>query len=312
MPRALEHVVTREQHDATVSAVVRGLLALPWTRAKALCASGRVTVDGALVRDPGARVLEGQTVVVTPDGPRRDRRALGEDALLHVDRDVAVVLKPAGIDSVPYERGDKDTFVDLVRALLRRRDAQFDPQLGVVQRLDRDTTGVMVFARTVAAKKHLQQQFRRHSIGRRYLAIAHGLLARPRTFETHLLRDRGDGLRGSWGVFRRPRAPQPPADAERAVTHVRPLESLRGATLVECRLETGRQHQIRIHLAEAGHPLVGERVYIRDYDAPRLEATRPMLHAAVLAFEHPRTGERLRFEQPPPADFEETLARLRG
>jgi 23S rRNA pseudouridine1911/1915/1917 synthase len=311
MPRTVEHIVTREQHDRTVGSVVRTLLGLPWTRAKALCETGRVSVEGMPVYDPGARVFEGQTVSVTPDGPRRNRRALGDDALIFVDRDVVVAHKPAGIDAVPFERGDKDTFVDLVRTLLRRRDGRYDPQLGVVQRLDRETTGVMVFARTLAAKKHLQHQFRLHSVERRYLAIVHGSLARPRAFETHFLRDRGDGLRGSWGVFRRPRMPRPPADAERAVTHVRPIEPLRGATLVECRLETGRQHQIRIHLSEAGHPLVGERVYVRDYDGPRLDAPRTMLHAAVLGFVHPRTEAPVRFERPPPDDFAQVLAALR-
>jgi 23S rRNA pseudouridine1911/1915/1917 synthase len=92
---------------------------------------------------------------------------------------------------------------------------------------------------------------------------------------------------------------------------VKRLEILRGASLVECRLRTGRQHQIRIHLSEAGHPLVGERVYIRDYEGPRIEAPRPMLHATELGFVHPRTEERIRFEEPAPGDFAEVLSRLR-
>jgi 23S rRNA pseudouridine1911/1915/1917 synthase len=95
------------------------------------------------------------------------------------------------------------------------------------------------------------------------------------------------------------------------VTHVRPIEALDGATLVECRLETGRQHQIRIHLAEAGHPLLGERVYIRDYGGPRIDAPRVMLHARSLGFVHPRSGEALAFEREAPADFADVLAALR-
>jgi 23S rRNA pseudouridine1911/1915/1917 synthase len=95
------------------------------------------------------------------------------------------------------------------------------------------------------------------------------------------------------------------------VTHVEPVERLRGATLVACRLETGRTHQIRIHLAEAGHPVVGERVYVRGLPGPFLPAARLMLHAAELGFVHPTDERELRFTMEPPADFEETLRRLR-
>jgi 23S rRNA pseudouridine1911/1915/1917 synthase len=148
-------------------------------------------------------------------------------------------------------------------------------------------------------------------VERRYLALVHGELKDARSIETHLIRDRGDGLRGSYGRFRRPRGPLP-RDAQRASTHVRPLEPLRGATLVECRIETGRQHQIRIHLSELGHPVIGEAVYIRDYTGERIDAPRTMLHAAVLGFAHPSDGRPMRFEQPAPADFQALLAKLRG
>jgi 23S rRNA pseudouridine1911/1915/1917 synthase len=93
---------------------------------------------------------------------------------------------------------------------------------------------------------------------------------------------------------------------------VRPIAALKDATLIECRLETGRQHQIRIHLSELGHPVVGERVYIRDYDGPRIEAPRTMLHARVLGFVHPRTGGTVRFEREAAADFQEMLQRLQA
>jgi len=103
----------------------------------------------------------------------------------------------------------------------------------------------------------------------------------------------------------------PPVHAKHSVTHIRPLAGLSGATLVECRLESGRQHQIRIHLSEAGHPLVGERLYIRDYVGQKIEAVRPMLHARTLGFLHPRTAARISFEREPPEDFQATLASLR-
>jgi len=131
-----------------------------------------------------------------------------------------------------------------------------------------------------------------------------------RSFDSVLLRDRGDGLRGSYGHFRRPRG-KPPEDAQRAVTHVRVLERLPRATLVECMLETGRQHQIRIHLAEDGHPLIGERVYIRDFAGEQLPAPRPMLHARELGFVHPRSEQELMFSLDPPDDFLDCLEALR-
>ena len=229
---------------------------------------------------------------------------------MHCDRDVVVVDKPVGMLSVADEPGNKDTLADHTRTLLRRMGRHgVDAKLGVVHRLDRETSGLMMFARTAQAKRALAVQFREHTIDRVYHAIAHGAVAATRV-DTYLLPDRGDGLRGSHGHFRRAKG-DAPADAKRAVTHVRPIGALTRATLVECRLETGRQHQIRIHLSELGHPLVGERVYIRDYAGPTIEAVRPMLHARTLGFAHPRTGERMVFEREPPDDFQAMVESLR-
>ncbi|HEX7558918.1 MAG TPA: pseudouridine synthase, partial [Usitatibacter sp.] len=155
----------------------------------------------------------------------------------------------------------------------------------------------------------LATQFHEHTIDRVYRAIAHGIVPEIR-IETHLLLDRGDGLRGSHGHYRRARG-APSSDAKVAITHVKPIEALKGATLVECRLETGRQHQIRIHLYELGNPLVGERVYIRDYAGARIEAERTMLHARTLGFVHPRTAEHVSFEREPPEDFQAMVESLR-
>jgi len=169
---------------------------------------------------------------------------------------------------------------------------------------------VIVFARNYATKRYLQELLRVHDVERRYLAIAHGQVA-EQVCETHLIDDRGDGLRGSWGRYKREHG-QPPKSAQRALTHLRPLSQLTAATLVECRLETGRQHQIRIHLSELGHPIVGERVYVRDYPGKLLEAPRPLLHAETLGFVHPRTQEKMLFQRPPPEDFTRTVERLGG
>jgi 23S rRNA pseudouridine1911/1915/1917 synthase len=150
------------------------------------------------------------------------------------------------------------------------------------------------------------QMFRKHAIHRAYRAIVLGRVE-PQTLESNLVRDRGDRRRGSTNL---------PEVGKRAVTHVRPLEDLDGYTLIECRLETGRTHQIRIHLAEAGHPVCGEKVYNKPlFGKPPVDrsgAQRQALHAAELGFTHPITGQPLRFEMPMPADMSRLLAKLRG
>jgi 23S rRNA pseudouridine1911/1915/1917 synthase len=295
----------------TLADVVRRSMPEPcsWNQAREYCKRGKVSCNAVVQTDAALRVKLGDRVSVEPEAPRLRENVLPSSALVFADAHIVVVNKPAGLMSVPFDTGDKNTLVDRLRFLLRRTHGAQGGELGVVQRLDKDTTGLMVFARTLAAKRQLQQTFRVHAIERRYMALAHGSVA-ERRFETSLVANRGDGLRGSFGHFRRSRAPAP-ADAQRAVTDVRPLEPLRGATLVECQLSTGRQHQIRIHLSEAGHPLLGEQVYIRDYGQPLLAAPRIMLHAAILGFDHPMTRRPLRFEQGWPDDFAGVYAGLK-
>jgi len=307
--------VDQARAGQTLAALVRTHIeGTSWNRARELCERGKVFIDGERVTDSAVRLNRGARVEVKLDAPRVTRGTLDASAILYADAAIVVVNKPIAMMSVPFEETDRDTLIDQTRAALRKRD-RVGGELGAVQRLDKDTSGVMMFTRTLEAKRAMQQQFRVHSIERRYVALAHGEV-RDARHDTILLRDRGDGLRGSYAVFRRPKGPAP-ADAQQAITHVRHLESLRGAsshtaTLIECQLETGRQHQIRIHLSESGHPLLGEAVYIRDFLGTRIPAPRPMLHARVLGFVHPTTGEEMRFEVAPPADFEATLAKLRG
>jgi 23S rRNA pseudouridine1911/1915/1917 synthase len=234
--------------------------------------------------------------------PRVTNQPVAQSAIVHADPHIVVVRKPPGIATVPYE-DERDTLDRLVQSLLRKgaRPGTSVAPLGVVQRLDKETSGLIVFARTTAAKRGLQQQFREHSVFRRYLAIANGAV-QSRTVRSRLVQDRGDGIRGST---------QSPELGREAVTHVRAIEPLNGATFVECALETGRTHQIRIHLSEAGHPLVGERVYVRSYRGPQVPATRIMLHAAELGFTHPVTGEKLEYEEPIPTDMAGMLETLR-
>jgi 23S rRNA pseudouridine1911/1915/1917 synthase len=232
-----------------------------------------------------------------------------------VDSQVVVVEKPAGLTTVRH--GDEaaefgararrflpPTVADLLPEVLAP-SARHKPAVYAVHRLDKDTSGLVVFARTKAAEGNLGRQFRAHTVGRRYVAIVRGQ-AQPQRIESYLARDRGDGRRGST-----PR----PSDGQRAVTHVHVLEELGDFTLVECRLETGRTHQVRIHLGESGTPICGERIYDRAIHGAPLpdtsEAPRLALHAAELAFTHPATGKRVSWESSLPEDLQGLVTRLR-
>ena len=163
----------------------------------------------------------------------------------------------------------------------------------------------MVFARTAEAERRLVQQFREHSIHRKYLAVVHGH-PRAQRLDSQLVRDRGDGRRGSTDK---------PHLGQRAVTHVRPIERIGDYSIIECRLETGRTHQIRIHLAEAGHFVCGDKVYRQPLFKKPLPdssgAPRVALHAAELGFDHPISGERIQFRMPIPTDLREFIEKLK-
>jgi 23S rRNA pseudouridine1911/1915/1917 synthase len=325
----MKHVRELDAQDegTTVAAAVRRTIeGLSWSRARALCTSGRVHLDGAPVLDAAMRVRCGARLAIDPGAPGRSAGGAGTlppDAIVHLDHDVVVVNKPAGLLSVPFDEGDRDTLLQRARATLRRIEGRGGPPLRVVQRLDKDTSGILVFARNRRAERSLQDQLRRHDVQRRYLALALGQVVAAR-HDTLLVQRRSDGMRASW------RGPKPPpAGAKRAITEIEPIEVLTfgaplcegaermSATLVACRLRTGRQHQIRIHLAEAGHPLVGEHVYVRGYEGPFVRGYgpregRPMLHAQRLGFVHPSTEEQVSFERDPPEDFGSLLQRLRA
>jgi 23S rRNA pseudouridine1911/1915/1917 synthase len=197
--------------------------------------------------------------------------------------------------------------------------------LRAVHRLDKETSGLVVFARTPEAARHLGRQFREHSIERRYLAVVRGKACAGK-IESWLVRDRGDGRRGSalGGMLSRPQekevsTPRTSVGREsmapqRAVTHVRVLENLGDFTLVECRLETGRTHQVRIHLGEAGTPICGERVYDRPLNGrpypDSSHARRLALHATRLDFNHPMSGRRMTFTSPFPEDLALWIGRI--
>lgn len=306
--------VSKARHAQALSSLVREELGVTWGAAKKLCLRGKVRVNGETVTDPGHRVVAGSEVRVTPDAPvvtRGDSPVLHltRERLLHVDSHIVVVDKPPGISTVPFDETERDTLVDRLGVALHRWDlAPPRAPLFVVHRLDKETSGALVFGRSWVAKRHLADLFRRHAVDRVYMALAHGYIEREATIESMFIEDRGDGLRGS----ARGRAG---AQGRKAVTHIKPVAQLPGdggATLLEVRLETGRQHQIRIHLSERGHPIVGDRVYIRRYEGTPIAAPRVMLHARTLGFTHPAhpEAEPVRFESPLPDDFLETARRL--
>jgi 23S rRNA pseudouridine1911/1915/1917 synthase len=292
-----------------LDSVVRVLFALSWNEARGRIRSGKIAVNGATRTELLFRTREGAEIAMRMRAPRPRADLLDASAIVHVDAQVVVVNKPSGVATLPYEEGETGTLDERVRFWLSHHAppgrAGSRPALGVVHRLDKETSGLLVFTRTWLAKKSLSAQFRAHTVDRRYLALVHGRLE-SRTFRTQFVENRGDGLRGSHKGGGRGR------EGQVAITHVAALEVLPEATLVECKLETGRTHQIRIHLSEAGHPVVGERVYVRGYDAPLVPAPRLMLHARDLGFLHPATDEPVHWERSPPEDFDATLRRLRA
>lgn len=330
--------VAAEQAGSTICAALRGWLpGKSWNEVRGLLRSRHIQVNGNLCLDEGRRLKLDEVVKVLAHPAAAPPRE--EDVRIrYVDPHLVIVEKPAGMTTLrhPEERGWPNrrkqlqpTLDELLPKIIARRDRQpkrpgrpgqrgkqapppAQPPRGTIRRLravhrlDRETSGLMVFARTVDAERVLGLQFRAHSIDRVYIAVALGNV-REQTIETNLVDDRGDGRRGSTTN---------PKLGKRAVTHVRPLERLDGYTVVECRLETGRTHQIRIHLSEAGHPLCGDKVYRGRYPGTPIPdqsgAPRVALHAAELGFDHPITGERIHYAMPVPREIVEFIDRLRG
>jgi 23S rRNA pseudouridine1911/1915/1917 synthase len=288
----------------TLAAFVKQQAGVPWSLAKRHVTTGKVFVDGSVVTAIDQRLVAGQQVELRTQAPRPIDPSR-EGTLVFDDPHVVVIDKPAGVSSVPYEDRETGTAMDLIRGAWRRlRKPANEIPLHVVHRIDRATSGLLMFAKSKRAELGLAAQLRSHTMERRYICVAHGTVT-SRRIESYLVADRGDRLRGSTTHA---------GQGKRAVTHVEAVEALRGATLCKVRLETGKTHQIRIHLAEAHHPLVGETVYIRDYEAAGdrlLPSPRLLLHAATLGFEHPVTGERVALSSELPADFLAVVNRLR-
>jgi 23S rRNA pseudouridine1911/1915/1917 synthase len=267
--------------------------------AQRLIEAGRVLVDGRSV--PKRHLLaEGESVEVRPAPPPASDIEPEEVPLTvrYEDEHLLVVDKPAGVVVHPSAGHRGGT---LVHGLLARDIAGGgDPaRPGIVHRLDRDTSGLLVVARSERAHRRLARALRDRRLERVYLALVHGAAPPALTIDRPVGRDRRVRTRMAVGA----------PDAREAVTRLRRLEGLGRFTLLEARLETGRTHQIRVHLESVGHPVVGDRVYGRRPESLGLE--RQFLHAARLAFPHPETGAPVEVESPLPDDLRRALALAR-
>lgn len=295
---------------------------LSWSECRDLIRSCRVTINDVVVTDDTFRV-DGDAEIVLhsrpqklkamPNGTEQTSGTNVELKVYYFDEHLIVAEKPTGIESVPFETKSSSEFqrpsrspkyfIDICRKWIEQQESRKTPPLKIVHRLDKGTSGVMCFARTVTAERFLGQLFRHHDISRSYIAMCVGRVPSQK-ISCKLVEDRGDGRRGSTQNMRL---------GKQATTFVTALEerSIRSGeifTKIQCRLETGRTHQIRIHLAEAGHPLCGEAVYVsRRAGGPTINdhsrSPRIALHAQELGFRHPTKDMELKWDSPLPLDL---------
>ena len=277
---------------------------LSWAKVRAAIERSQVTVNDVIERDPGAEVLSSAAVVLDVNRPAV-RPARSRFGRLYEDAHILVIDKPAGLLTIPVDKedgADEDTVLSRVREYMDRRRAP-GGYVGTLHRLDRDTSGSLALALSREAHDLGRAQFGRHEFHRQYVALVEGVPTPAiGTIEAPIAEGYTAGRRrlahaGETGI---------PALTHYVVRHAYGT----GAALVELTLETGRQHQIRLHLQHIGHPVLGDRVYGTPSGADA--AARQMLHAWTLSFPHPITGVRVSVEAPPPDDFIRMRARLRG
>ncbi|MCL2490774.1 MAG: RluA family pseudouridine synthase [Propionibacteriaceae bacterium] len=268
--------------------------------------AGRVSLDGVLVAKASQRVKAGQMIDVDePDRPavRVEPQLAAGLKIVHLDDSVVVVDKPAGVAAHPsLGWSGPDVLAHLAAAGVTVANAGQPERQGIVQRLDVGTSGLMVVARTLPAYSRLKAQFRAHTVEKLYQAVVQGHPDPPAgTIDAPI----GHAGGGQWRFAVRD-------DGRASVTHYETTELMRGAALLTLNLETGRTHQIRVHMQALRHPLVGDLVYGADpVLAARLGLERQWLHAVRLSFTHPATGQVVVFESSPPPDLAHALELLR-
>jgi 23S rRNA pseudouridine1911/1915/1917 synthase len=281
------------------------------TRIKGWIAAGSVKVD-RVARKPRDIVAAGSRVRVQMRVAEVAQREVLPEAialsLIHRDSDLLVIDKPAGLVVHPGAGNPRHTLQNALLGL--DPDLAALPRAGLIHRLDKDTSGLLVVARTPQAQTSLSRQLEARTMAREYVAACVGVMTGGGTVDEPIGRHRGDRLRMAVR-----------AAGRRAVTHYRVLERFRGHTYLSVKLETGRTHQIRLHLSHIKYPIVGDPVYGGRFALPRgaspglIDALRSFkrqaLHAATLGFIHPRSGKPLRLQSPVPADFEGLLGALR-
>jgi 23S rRNA pseudouridine1911/1915/1917 synthase len=283
-----------------LDAVVADLAGVPRADVQRAIAGGRVLVDG-VARPKSFRLRGGERIeadlwagAVLPEP--------GGVPVRYEDEHLAVVAKPAGMVTHPTPSRREGTLVNRLLGMdMALSRSGGDDRPGIVHRLDAGTSGLLVVAKDDDSHRALASMLAARRVDRRYLALVRGRVPHDRfTVEAPLARDRARvRVRAGGGV--------------EATTDVEVREGFPGATLVEVRPRTGRTHQIRVHLASVGHPVLGDRAYGGGgEDARGLGLTRPFLHAWRLAFDHPVTGDRVEIEEPLPVDLREAMARLQG
>ena len=267
------------------------------SRLTAWLKAGRITLNGASPA-PKDKVWGGEAVLLNAEADPQTSAFRAENIPINVvfeDAHIIVINKPAGLVVHP---GSGNWDGTLLNALLQHAPALAQiPRAGIVHRLDKDTSGLLVVAKTLIAQTALVRQLQDHSVTREYIAVVHGFLQKSGMVDAPIGRHKTQRTRMAV-------AP----NGKAAITHYEPIEHYLQATLVRCQLETGRTHQIRVHLMSLGHPLVGDPVYGANRKTPAFP--RQALHAQKLALTHPATGRRRSWNAPIPADIKELLVTL--